>query len=81
MNSAIPALSPQQTIIMQHLVDGMTIKEIALCMEVSSVTVRKHINKTKRKLGAKTHDHTIALSVARGDVTVALNVADQKLTA
>jgi DNA-binding CsgD family transcriptional regulator len=81
MNSAIPALSPQQTIIMQHLVDGMTIKEIALCMEVSSVTVRKHINKTKRKLGAKTHDQTIALSVARGDVTVALNVADQKLTA
>ncbi len=79
MNSA--KLSPQQTVIMQHLVDGITVKEIALRMELSSVTVRKHINKTKRKLGAKTHDHTIALLVAHGYVTVALNnIADPNLT-
>jgi len=77
MNSA--KLSPQQAIIMQHLVDGVTVKEIAICMEVKSETVRKHINKIKRKLGAKTHDHTVALVVARGDVTVALDVADQRL--
>ena len=78
MNSA--KLSPQQTVIMQHLVDGVTVKEIAVRMDLSSVTVRKHINKTKRKLGAKTHDHTIALVVARGDVVVAIDIANQKLT-
>ena len=79
MNSA--KLSPQQATIMQHLVNGSTVKEIAMRMKLSSVSVRKHINKTKRKLGAKTHDHTIALVVARGDVIVALDIANQKLTA
>lgn len=65
-----PRLSPQQTIIMQALVDGLTIKEIASVMVLSSVTVRKHINKAKKKLGAKTQDRAIALVVARGEVTV-----------
>jgi DNA-binding CsgD family transcriptional regulator len=74
-------LSPQQTIIMQHLVDGITVKEIAILMCVKKETVRKHINKIKIKLGARTHDHAIALSVARGEVTVALSVAEKKLTA
>jgi two-component system invasion response regulator UvrY len=72
MNSV--KLSPRQTAIIQLLVDGLTVKEIAILMELSSVTVRKHINKVKKKLGAKTHDHAIALVVARGDVEVIMNI-------
>jgi DNA-binding NarL/FixJ family response regulator len=63
-------LSPQQTRIMQHLVDGCTIKEIALQMGLACVTVRKHVKRASQKLGAKTHDHAIALVVARGEVIV-----------
>jgi DNA-binding CsgD family transcriptional regulator len=63
-------LSPQQTIIMQHLVNGCTIKEIALQMGLACVTVRKHVNRARHKLGAKTHDHAIALVVALGVVIV-----------
>jgi DNA-binding CsgD family transcriptional regulator len=78
MNSAT-TLSPRQTAIMQALVDGKTTKEIASLMALSSVTVRKHINKAKKKLGAKTHDHAIALAVARGDVTVMIESPTLKL--
>jgi DNA-binding NarL/FixJ family response regulator len=79
MNSA--KLSPQQTIIMQALVDGFTIKEIAYLMRIKKVTVRKYVTNVKKKLGARTQDRAIALSVVRGDVIVALDAADPKLTA
>lgn len=69
MNSGKP-LSPQQKIILQHLVDGCTVKEISLFMGITIATVRKHINKAKVKLNAKTQNHTIALVVASGEVTV-----------
>ena len=69
MNS-VKTLSPQQTIIMQYLVNGFTVKEIANQMSLASVTVRKHVNKAKKKVGAQTHDQAIAIVVARGDVTV-----------
>ena len=62
--------SPQQTVIMQFLVNGSTIKEIAGNMGIAIETVRKHITKAKIKLGAKTHDHAVALAVARGEVVV-----------
>ena len=63
-------LSPQQAKIMQNLVDGRTIKETALDLGIAAETVRKHVNKAKVKLGAITHDHAIALVVARGFVIV-----------
>ena len=68
--TAVKILSPQQSIIMQHLVNGCTIKEIALKMGLACVTVRKHIKRASQKLGAKTHDHAIALVVAYGEVIV-----------
>lgn len=67
-------LSPQQIIVMQYLVNGSTIKEIAGLMNLARGTVRKHVQKTKSKLGAKTHDQAVALVVARGDVTVTLEL-------
>lgn len=70
--SEIPVklLSPQQTAIMQHLVNGLTVKEVASVMHLATATVRKHVNKARRKLDAKTHDHAIALAVAYGEVVV-----------
>ena len=72
MNSS-KLLSPQQTIIIQYLVNGSTVKEIAILMNLATMTVRKYIGKAKKKLGAKTHDHVIALAVARGEVSVSLD--------
>jgi len=69
MTSAV-TLSLRQTTIMQYLVGGITVKEISIVLGLSSATVRKHVNKAKKKLGAITHDQAIALIVARGDVTV-----------
>lgn len=71
------ALSPQQTIIMQHLVNGSTIKEISSIMELSIATVRKHITKAGIKLSAKTHDHAVALAVARGEVIVRIGRCEE----
>ena len=72
--SEIPAklLSPQQTAIMQHLVNGLTVKEVASVMNLATATVRKHVNKARRKLNAKTHTHAIALAVASRSVVVDL---------
>lgn len=72
MNSSNNLLSPQQRIIFQYLVDGCTIKEISVEMGIAIATVRKHINKGKVKMLAKTHDHAIALVIARGEVFVKL---------
>lgn len=69
MNSS-KLLSPQQTIIIQYLVNGSTVQETAILMSLATSTVRKYILIAKKKLGAKTHDHVIALAVARGEVTV-----------
>ena len=66
-------LSPQQGIIMQHLVNGNTIKEIAIMMKLATGTVRNYINKAKKKLGATTQDQAIAQVVALGEVTVAVD--------
>lgn len=58
---------------MQHLVDGLTVKEIASLTNLAIVTVRKYINKAKSKLGARTQDQAIARAVVRGEVTVSLS--------
>jgi DNA-binding CsgD family transcriptional regulator len=60
----VKLLSPQQATIMQHLVDGLVIKEIATKMNLAASTVRQHIRKAKKKLGAGTQDRAIALAVA-----------------
>lgn len=63
-------LSPQQTVVMQHLGDGLMVKEIACLTNLSVVTVRRYINKAKKKLGAKTQNHAVALAVARCEINV-----------
>ncbi len=66
-------LSPQQATIMQRLVDGMVVKEIAMAMGLAASTVRQHIRKAKKKLGASTQDRAVALAVAQGEVVVIMN--------
>lgn len=66
-------LSPRQVVILQSLVLGLTVKSIARTLRISPSMVRKHINNAKLKLGAKTHDHAIALAVTRGDVSVRMS--------
>lgn len=66
-------LSPQQARIMQYLVNGLTVKEIASLTNLAIVTVRKYINKAKTKLGARTQDQAIARAVFRGEVDVSLS--------
>ena len=72
-------LSPQQTIVLQFLVNGKTIKEIATCMGLQKVTVRKHFNRARAKLGTFTHDQTVAVAVARGEVVVTVKGNDESI--
>jgi DNA-binding NarL/FixJ family response regulator len=63
-------LSPQQKIIMQHLVDGLSYKEIALQMGVEARTIRTYLSRIRIKMGAKSNYRCIALLIAGGEVTV-----------
>lgn len=65
-------LSPQQSLVLQHLVDGLVVKEISTTMNLSTISIRKHIKKAKLKLGAATQAQMIAFAVARGEVFVAM---------
>ena len=50
---AQPGLSRREQQVMQHLVLGMTNKEIACKLNISDQTVKNHVHRILRKLGAK----------------------------
>lgn len=63
-------LSPQQTIIFQGLIDGMTIKEIENAMGIKKSTIRKYIQRARLRLGAKTLYQCIAILSAEKVINV-----------
>lgn len=72
-------LSPQQKILMQHIVDGLTQKEIELKMGIKLSTIRKYMKSIRKKYKCKSTFQCVALLVARGelDVTVLEYYTDQ----
>lgn len=63
-------LSPQQKIIMQHLVNGMTMKEIQLAMGIKLDTVRTYIRRVRVKVRARSLYQCVAIVVSTGEVIV-----------
>ena len=59
-------LTPREREILQMLAGGSTGEQIARQLELSPETVQKHVHTAKRKVGAHTRAHLIALALARG---------------
>jgi DNA-binding CsgD family transcriptional regulator len=57
-------LSPNETAVMDALADGLTVKEVAGDWDVSQTVVYRNIDRAKRKLGARTTFHAVAIWVA-----------------
>lgn len=67
-------LSPQQRIIMQHIINGLTFKEIELQMGIKKSTVAKYMKVVRKKYHCTSTCQCIAVLVAIGELTVTLPV-------
>ncbi|TYC48261.1 hypothetical protein FMN50_27150 [Rhodobacterales bacterium] len=61
-------LSERECEVLQLLADGHRNDRIAGKLEISEVTVRKHLRSARRKLGAATRDQTLAIAARWGIV-------------
>ncbi len=59
------ALTPRETEVLRLLALGNQNKSIAYQLDIAEVTVRSHITSVRRKLGAKTREHAIALAITK----------------
>lgn len=60
------ALSPRQAVIMQRLIDGKTLKEIADELGIKAKTVQHHTVRAREKLFARTLYECVAIVVRDG---------------
>jgi DNA-binding CsgD family transcriptional regulator len=65
-NERHPALSGRELECMRWVADGKTDWEIGMILKISSATVRFHVDRARRKLGAATRPQAVATLVARG---------------
>ena len=59
-------LTPRERQIVEMLARGATGEQIAEELVLSPETVQKHVHNAKRKTGASTRAHLIALALTRG---------------
>ena len=59
-------LSGRELAVLQHLSEGSVYKEIALELNLSASTVRSHLNKIYRKLGARDRAQAVLIASKRG---------------
>ena len=59
-------LTPRERQIVELLAGGATGEQIAEQLVLSPETVQKHVHNAKRKVGAATRAHLIALALTRG---------------
>ena len=67
-----PTLTERNAQIIQMLVDGMSVEEIASALSLRPRTVKKHIVTARRFLGATSRAQMIARAVALGHVHVSI---------
>lgn len=65
-SGAAEALTPRETEILAMLADGLANKEIAVRLNISSHTVKSHVQSLFSKLGADTRAEAVAVGVRRG---------------
>lgn len=59
-------LTPRERQVVEMLATGYTGEQIAQKLVLSPETVQKHVHNAKRKVGAETRAHLIALTLTRG---------------
>ncbi len=65
-NNGKPVLTRRERQIVEMLAQGSTGEQIAQQLVLSPETVQKHVHNAKRKTGAETRAHLIALALTRG---------------
>ena len=65
-NGSSAGLTPRERQIVEMLARGSTGEQIAQELVLSPETVQKHVHNAKRKIGAATRAHLIALALTRG---------------
>ena len=65
-NGGPGTLTPRERQIVEMLACGATGEQIAQRLVLSPETVQKHVHTAKRKIGAETRAHLIALALTRG---------------
>ena len=63
--SLSPPLSPREKTVLRHLADGLTVAQIAARLSVGEESVQTFIKRVKRKLGAKSRPHAVALGLSQ----------------
>ena len=74
-NGTRPVLTRRERQIVEMLARGATGERIAQELVLSPETVQKHVHNAKRKIGAETRAHLIALALTRGLIDPALEPA------
>ena len=63
---ACARLTPRERDCLAFVADGLRTAELAHRLEVSEATVEFHLANARRKLGARTRDHAVALAIRSG---------------
>jgi DNA-binding CsgD family transcriptional regulator len=74
-NGSSAPLTRRERQIVEMLARGATGEQIAHELVLSPETVQKHVHNAKRKIGAATRAHLIALAMTRGLIDPALEPA------
>lgn len=71
--SAREPLSKRELEVLELLAGGANNNEVAEALNISSETVRNHTRNARRKLGARSRSHAIALAIALGQLELTLD--------
>lgn len=63
-------LSPRQKEVVGYLARGLSVKEIAEIIGIRFGTVEMYIRRIKKRIGARSAAHCVALAIARGEITM-----------
>ena len=66
VDACVPVLTPRERDCLAFVADGLRTAELAHRLEVSEATVEFHLANARRKLGARTRDHAVALAIRSG---------------
>jgi len=63
-------LTPREAEVLQYAAHGKTLEEVAATLGISRETVKTHVFNVRLRLDALNLGHAIAISVARGLISV-----------
>ena len=69
-NEYAERLTAREQEVLEMMMEGLSNKEIAMCLNVSSHTVKFHISSVLGKLGASTRTEAITIGLRRGLITI-----------